>query len=229
MEQYDAEFLRDRTIPFTFVFIDINNLRSINGLYGHEEGDAYIGKVAALLVANLHQAEHIYRMGGDEFLAIFRKTEEKAVVRDIQRVHDACDREAEKGTWGKYRPELAIGYAVSDTKYNNLRDVLRVADYMMYRNKTALKREVAVGTVHENGTRLNLYGLTDRVFDAMCLTSVEFYPYMTNLETGVTRIAPAMEEFFGLGSEFIQDFLSVWMDRVHRPTGTAMSGISGRR
>ncbi|MBQ1365530.1 MAG: EAL domain-containing protein [Clostridia bacterium] len=215
MEQYDAEFLRDRTIPFTFVFIDINNLRSINGLYGHEEGDAYIGKVAALLVANLHQAEHIYRMGGDEFLAIFRKTEEKAVVRDIQRVHDACDREDEKGTWGKYRPELAIGYAVSDTKYNNLRDVLRVADYMMYRNKTALKREVAVGTVHENGTRLNLYGLTDRVFDAMCLTSVEFYPYMTNLETGVTRIAPAMEEFFGLGSEFIQDFLSVWMDRVH--------------
>ena len=215
MEQYDAEFLRDRTIAFTFVFIDINNLRSINGLYGHQEGDAYIGKIAAVLVGNLHQAEHIYRMGGDEFLAIYRKTEEKTVVRDIQRVHDACDREGERGTWGQYHPELAIGYAVSDTKYNNLRDVLRVADYMMYRNKTALKREIAVGTVHENGTRLNLYGLTDRVFDAMCLTSVEFYPYMTNLETGVTRIAPAMAEFFGLGSEFIQDFMPVWMDRIH--------------
>lgn len=212
MMEYDAEFLKDKTIPFTFVFIDINNLRSINGLYGHQEGDAYIGKIASLLVTNLKQAAHIYRMGGDEFLAIYRKSDEKVVVRDIQRVHDACMREGEKGP---YHPELAIGYAVSDTKYNNLRDVLRVADYMMYRNKTELKREVAVGTVHENGTRLNLYGLTDRVFDAMCLTSEEFYPYMTNLETNVTRIAPAMAAFFGLESEFIQDFSSVWLQHVH--------------
>ena len=85
----------------------------------------------------------------------------------------------------------------------------------MYRNKTAMKREMAVGTIHEHGTRLNLYGLTDRVFDAMCLTSVEFYPYMCNLETNVTRVAPAMAEFFGLGSEFIQDFTEVWLERVH--------------
>ena len=212
MQEYDAEFLKDRTIPFTFVFIDINNLRSINGLFGHQEGDAYIGKVAALLVTNLKQATHIYRMGGDEFLAIYRRTEEKAVVRDIQRVHDACMREGERGA---YQPELAIGYAVSDMKYNNLRDVLRVADYMMYRNKTELKREIAVGTVHENGTRLNLYGLTDRVFDAMCLTSEEYYPYMTNLETNVTRVAPAMVSFFGLEGEFIQDFSTKWMEHVH--------------
>ncbi len=212
MQEYDAEFTNDKTTSFTFVFIDINNLRSINGLFGHGEGDACIGKVAALLVANMRAAEHIYRMGGDEFLAIYRKTDEKIVARDIQRVHDACSREEKRSG---YRPELAIGYAVSDSKYNNLRDVLRVADYMMYRNKTALKREVAVGAIHENGTRLNLYGLTDRVFDAMCLTSEEFYPYMNNLETNVTRIAPGMAEFFGLGSEFIQDFLTVWLERVH--------------
>ena len=50
IEEYEAQFLRDRTIAFTFVFIDINNLRSINGLYGQREGDTYIGKIAALLV-----------------------------------------------------------------------------------------------------------------------------------------------------------------------------------
>ncbi len=212
IEEYEAQFLKDRTVAFTFAFIDINNLRSVNGLFGHQEGDAYIGKVAALLVENLRQAEHIYRMGGDEFLAIYRKTDEKAVIRDIQRLRDACERAGQRR---EYHPELAIGYAISDTKYNSLRDVLRVADYMMYRNKTALKRELAVGTVFEHGTRLNLYGLTDRVFDAMCLTSEEFYPYMTNLETNVTRVAPSMAEFFGLGSEFIQDFMPVWMERIH--------------
>ncbi len=212
MQEYDAEFMEQRSTDYTFVFVDINNLRSINGLYGHQEGNTYIGRIASLLVDNLCNAEHIYRMGGDEFLAIYRKKDEKTVVRDIQRVHDACGREEE--VYG-YHPELAIGYAVSDVKYNNLRDVLRVADYMMYRNKTALKRESAVGNIHENGTRLNLYGLTDRVFDAMCLTSEEFYPFMTNMETDVTRISPTMAEFFGFESEFIQDFQSQWMEKVH--------------
>ena len=212
IQEYDAEFLGNKSTDYTFVFIDINNLRSINGLYGHQEGDAYIGRIATLLVNNMRSAAHIYRMGGDEFLAIYHKTDEKTVVHDIQRVHDACAREEKQSG---YKPELAIGYAVSDIKYNNLRDVLRVADYMMYRNKTALKREVAVSSFHENGTRLNLYGLTDRVFDAMCLTSEEFYPYMTNLETDVTRVAPGMAEYFGLGGEFIQDFQTRWMSLVH--------------
>ena len=212
MQEYDAEFMRRKSTDYTFVFIDINNLRSVNGLFGHQAGDGYISRIASLLVNNLRNAEHIYRMGGDEFLAIYIKKDEKTVSRDIQRVHDACGREAEEA---EYHPELAIGYAVSDLKYKNLRDVLRVADYMMYRNKTALKREVAVGSVRETGTRLNLYGLTDRVFDAMCLTSEEFYPYMCNMETDVTRIAPNMAEFFGFEGEFIQDFLNVWMEKVH--------------
>ena len=212
MEAYDAEFLKDKTIPFTFVFADISNLRSVNGLFGHQEGDNYISEMAVLLIGNMKSATHIYRMGGDEFLAIYRKTEEKAVIRDIRRVHEACERERERR---QYTPELAIGYAISDAKYNSLRDVLRVADYMMYRNKADIKREVVVGTLRENGTRLNLSGLTDRVFDAMCLTSEEFYPYMCNMETDVTRIAPGMAEFFGLESEFIQGFLTRWLELVH--------------
>ena len=211
MEEYDRMFSEDKNLKFTFLFVDINNLKSVNGLYGHQEGDAYIANMAVLLVTNLQNAEHIYRMGGDEFLAIYRKTDEKTVIRDIERVQKVCGKDRNKG----YTPELAIGYAISEPKYNNLRDVLRVADYMMYRNKADIKREIAEGVIHHTGTRLNLTGLTDRIFDAMCLTSEEYYPYLTNLETNVTRVAPSMAEFFGLESEFIADFSSVWIKKVH--------------
>ena len=211
MEEYDRMFEEDRNIKFTFLFVDINNLKSVNGLYGHQEGDAYIANMAVLLVTNLQNAEHIYRMGGDEFLAIYRKTDEKTVVRDIERVQKVCSKDRKRG----YTPELAIGYAISDPNYSNLRDVLRVADYMMYRNKADIKREIAEGVMHHIGTRLNLSGLTDRIFDAMCLTSEEYYPYLTNMETNVTRVAPAMAEFFGLDSEFQDNFSEVWISKVH--------------
>ncbi len=209
---YELEFAAHKDSSFTFVFIDINNLRSVNGLYGHQEGDSYISNMAVLLMNSLRGAEHIYRMGGDEFLAVYRKSEEKIVIRDIKRVKEAC----EKGKDQKqYMPELAIGYAISEPKYNTLRDVLRVADYMMYRNKADIKREIAEDAIRHTGTRLNLTGLTDRVFDAMCLTSEEYYPYLTNLETNVTRVAPAMAEFFGLEGEFIENFANTWMKHVH--------------
>ena len=211
MAEYAREFEQDKSVTFTFLFVDINNLRSVNGLYGHQEGDSYISNIAVLLMTNLREAEHIYRMGGDEFLAIYRKTDERTVIRDIRRVQDACRKSRERD----YQPELAIGYAVSDPKYNSLRDVLRVADYMMYRNKADIKRDIVEDVVRHTGTHLNLSGLTDRVFDAMCLTSEEYYPYLTNMETNVTRVAPAMAEFFGLDSEFIDNFSEIWLSHVH--------------
>ena len=212
MAEYDREFEQNKDTKFTFLFVDINNLRSVNGLYGHQEGDSYISNIAVLLMSGLRGAEHIYRMGGDEFLAIYRKADEKIVIRDIKRVQDACAKDRENHG---YMPELAIGYAVSDPKYNSLRDVLRVADYMMFRNKADIKRDIVEDTIRHTGTHLNLSGLTDRVFDAMCLTSEEYYPYLTNMETNITRIAPAMVEFFGLEGEFIDNFSEIWPKYVH--------------
>ncbi len=208
MQAYDGMFRANRSMPFIFMFIDINNLRSVNGVYGHTAGDEYIGSVAVLLMENLKGAEHLYRMGGDEFLAVYRDESEKTVLRDIARTRESCRKEKSRLP---YEPELVMGYAVSDANYRSLRDVLRVADYMMYRNKADMKRDLTL----EGGTRLNLSGLTDRVFDAMCLTSEEFYPYISNLETNVTRVSPGMADFFGLHGEFFADFDSVWTERIH--------------
>ncbi len=212
MAEYDREFEENKDTRFIFLFIDISNLRKVNGLYGQEEGDNYISHVAVLLTNNLKKAEHIYRMGGDEFLAIYRKMEEEVVVRDIKRIQEACRKEQ---SFNETVPELAVGYAISDPKYSSLRDVLRVADYMMFRNKADLKREIVEDRIRNTGTHMNLTGLTDRVFDAMCLTSEEYYPYLTNMETNVTRVAPAMVEYFGLEGEFLDNFHTVWAEHVH--------------
>ena len=212
MQEYDREFKDDRNTRFIFLYMDISNLRRVNSLYGHREGDNYISDVAVALMNGLQNTKNIYRMGGDEFLAIYRKTEEEDVIQDIRRVQKAC----KKGhRWREDAPELAIGYAISDPKYNSLRDVLQVAEYMMYRNKAALKQDNAETPIQQTGAHLNLSGLTDRVFDAMCLTSEEFYPYLSNMETDVTRVAPAMAEYFGLESEFLDDFRTVWGNLIH--------------
>lgn len=207
----EEDFLKDRTKPYIFVFADLNNLKSVNGLYGHAVGDEYISKVAVALLNGMKNAIGIYRMGGDEFLAIYRGTDEKTVKKDIVRAREIC---AEKNGDIPYTPVVAFGYAVSDAQYKSLRDVLRVADFMMFSNKADLKRDNAMSHMGL-GTALNLTGLTDRVFDALSCSSERYYPFLTNMETGVTRIATGWNEEYDLGGEFFADFGQVWIERIH--------------
>ena len=211
IQEYDRQYRSDPKQKFTFLFADMNNLKSVNGMYGHDAGDEYITFIAVTLRNTLKDAEHIYRMGGDEFLAIFLNKDESAVIRGIEKIREACEQER---MHKKYNPVLALGYAVSGPQYQSLHDVLKVADYMMYQNKAELKRENAMEAGHK-GTALNLTGLTDRLFDAMCLSGEGYYPFIRNLETGVTRVAPGLAKRFGLEDSFFADFRSVWTERIH--------------
>ena len=209
--KYDREYLENPGTQFIFLFADLNNLKSVNGMYGHTAGDEYIAFIGRILREGLKEAEHIYRMGGDEFLAIYRNADEKTVEAETEQVHRVCDEAAKKK---EYTPMLATGYAVSGPQYRNLHDVLRVADYMMYQHKAELKREMSTGATHK-GTKLNLTGLLDKSFEAMCLNDGDCYPFMQNMETGVTRVAPRLEEAFGLEKVFFADFDEAWLKRMH--------------
>ena len=211
IQEYDRQYQANPEQKFIFLFADMNNLKSVNGLFGHDAGDEYIQFIASTLRNCLKNAEHIYRMGGDEFLAIYRNAEEKTVEAETEQVHRVCDEAAKKK---EYTPMLATGYAVSGPQYRNLHDVLRVADYMMYQHKAELKREMSTGATHK-GTKLNLTGLLDKSFEAMCLNDGDCYPFMQNLETGVTRVAPRLEEAFGLEKVFFADFDEAWLKRMH--------------
>jgi len=210
IQQMEAEYTKNRNARFGMVFCDMNNLKAVNDQYGHLEGDAYIGCISQILMKNLKGAENIYRMGGDEFLAIYRG----AAVEDIQKETDqvSADCEARAGET-PYRMSVAIGYAVSGKEYNSLRSVLRVADYLMYKNKAEMKRAAAFLT--KDGKQLNLTGLTNHVFDVFDAMDDKKYLTLGNLSTNVSRWSKSAVDYFGLPGEFIYDGSTVWMEYIH--------------
>lgn len=207
----EKKYQPDSGDEYMFVFCDINNLRAVNGRFGHHEGDHYITLVATALLGNLRKARSIYRMGGDEFLAIYHKTPEETVMKELEAVQRECE-EAAKNM--DYTPAVAMGYAITGPECRNVRDALRSADYMMYRNKAELKRMNSFISGN-NGTRLNLTGLTERVFEAMASSNERNYPYIINMETGVTRIAPNWMDYFGLENDFLMNFEETWSAKIH--------------
>lgn len=210
IEQMEKDYAQNPSTRYGMVFCDINNLKNVNNTYGHFEGDAYIGCIAQILMNDMRSAEGIYRVGGDEFMAAYRNQSEEVIQREAAKIHEDCEAASKNRP---YTMDVALGYAVSGEQYATLRDVLRVADYMMYQNKAQIKKQVAF--ISADGQKLNVTGLTDRIFDAFASMGDRSYLSLCNMSTNVSRWSKSAVDYFGLPGEFIFDCSTVWMNYIH--------------
>ena len=118
------EGMQAKTVIKTSVaYIDINGLKRVNDLYGHEAGDRLIINTARSMLAIL--PENAYRVGGDEFVLICFDMDEK-IFRS--KVRDICDRIAAK------KISVSVG-VVWEESSSELETMLRRADDLMYAEK----------------------------------------------------------------------------------------------
>ena len=118
------EGMQAKTVIKTGVaYIDINGLKRVNDLYGHEAGDRLIINTASSMLAIL--PENAYRVGGDEFVLICFDMDEK-IFRS--KVRDICDSIVAK------RISVSVG-VVWEESSSELETMLRRADDLMYAEK----------------------------------------------------------------------------------------------
>lgn len=73
LETLDAA-RRERRIVTLMVF-DIDNFKNYNDEYGHEAGDEVLRETVELLRVTIRRGDHVFRIGGDEFVVIFSDQE----------------------------------------------------------------------------------------------------------------------------------------------------------
>ncbi|KGJ94523.1 GGDEF domain-containing protein [Colwellia psychrerythraea] len=67
--------------PFSIISIDIDDFKDINDSFGHDMGDTVLRNFAALLEKNIRETDHLFRIGGEEFVIL---SESKTKVDAIQ-------------------------------------------------------------------------------------------------------------------------------------------------
>lgn len=118
------------------VIYDINHMKKLNDTYGHAVGDAYLQRMAYIL---LHEEPvkrgRAYRIGGDEFVTIFADEEEGRLGVELELFHAACSQVEINGEPITFAYGMA-SYA-SETDKGSLHATLSRADARMYARKKA--------------------------------------------------------------------------------------------
>ena len=135
LEQMEKKYSKKKT-TIGFVICDMNGLKVINDKFGHMEGDKLLRAAASILNDNLKHAHDVYRVGGDEFVAIYISPKDEVVKEDIAEVRKACE---------EYKDSpiilsIAMGYA-SGVYSANYQDIYNNADELMYENKAEIKKQ----------------------------------------------------------------------------------------
>ncbi len=129
---YQATLKKESANITGIIMIDLNNLKTLNDTFGHEEGDKALKALARNVEGFVPRGCKFFRTGGDEFTVIqFKdcKINLPTIANNILM--------SSAPTPYKW----AVGYASVEENDGNIKNTIKMADMKMYENKQKLKKK----------------------------------------------------------------------------------------
>lgn len=169
------------------LMMDLDNLKYINDMYGHDYGDLYIKTAASGLQKTEDINAIISRRSGDEFFVFLSGYETKEDLRKvIDKIKDNIRTSYMNLPNGQeYRLKASAGVAWYPEDSTNYEDLIRYADFAMYRVKNTTKGEFTefdAETYRENSHLLQSKGELNKLIDSQ-LIEYHFQP-IVDVKTG---------------------------------------------
>lgn len=120
-------------------FLDINGLKDVNDLLGHQAGDELILTVVNTIKANIRGAsDFLIRMGGDEFMLVFEGFPPERAERIWSRIRGNFD---EINMSGERKYFVSVSHGIEAVHSgDSLEGAIRKADEKMYEEKRMIKQ-----------------------------------------------------------------------------------------
>ncbi len=127
---------------FTVVVVDMFNFGEVNNRHGHLVGDRVLARVARVLKENMREGDDVFRMGGDEFVIVLRRSGRKDAVRAALRCAGALIQDEVLRRYGVTANFGLAEYSQGDTPES----LLEAADREMYAAKARRVSVLSPGT-----------------------------------------------------------------------------------
>ncbi|MBQ9360459.1 MAG: EAL domain-containing protein [Lachnospiraceae bacterium] len=129
----------DESGQFSVIYMDLDNFKAVNDLYGHEEGDRVL-KYTAEAIKGSAEDGYPVRMSGDEFVLVLPGDRTRENLTEIYKNIVRKIAEGQKTEAGLALISLSAGAITRQGEGQSLQEVMNLGDNAMYMAKHAGKR-----------------------------------------------------------------------------------------
>lgn len=205
------------------IYCDVSGLKQVNDTQGHEEGDEMIIQCCQLIRRTI-RTDRIYRMGGDEFLALCFNSRKEDVEHDFETLKHEISRS---------RHHIAVGYVWSDEAPLMLEPLIAAADHEMYLDKqeyystrdyfARMARESAdkhhVTPDAEENTAFqkyvkNYYFDAEALLKSLTINNLNQFFFFGDIKKNYFYVSDHMRDRFGFDSNLMLNLPHHWEQRI---------------
>jgi diguanylate cyclase (GGDEF)-like protein/PAS domain S-box-containing protein len=129
-------------LPLSLLIIDIDDFKSFNDNFGHEEGDRVLRQVGGVIQNCFRSTDVVARYGGEEFAVLLPNTSKAAAAESAERLRVAIS----AIDIGPRRVSISVGLSTLHDNALTKAEFVRCADDALYEAKRQGKDQVCVGS-----------------------------------------------------------------------------------
>jgi len=126
---------------FCLVLFDVDHFKSINDIYGHFVGDQVLKFISNEITKNQRESDILARFGGDEYIGILYETNPHELSKKYSELNQYLINQKIKIDLTLISCSFSFGIAQYPHDGTNLDDLVKIADFEMYKNKRSRRIE----------------------------------------------------------------------------------------
>ena len=132
----------------TIAIVDLDYFKRVNDSFGHDTGDEVLIAFADAARLSLREGDQFGRYGGEEWLLIIKSIEEQGIRQVFERLKGVFQRLCKEQDLGRlpkdWEPTFSAGAIRCIGENNNLNDVIKRADELLYKAKNNGRDQVII-------------------------------------------------------------------------------------
>ena len=149
----EIERIRRYPHPITVVYMDMDNFKQVNDLFGHKMGDQVLRYIGSELKSQLRKTDVVARLGGDEFALLLPSASLPEAKVVICKVRANLAEEMRRRNWPV---TFSMGAVICIAPPYSVEQIIDKADELMYEVKNSTKNNVRFTTW--DGKNFRQYG-----------------------------------------------------------------------